>query len=242
MTDPLAPYRADPALALHLIYTNRLMAYGVAARWAVHAFRNPVQSVSLVGDLLRGGDASVLDGPIGTSFAEALVTLARTADLVDEATRLPVPSGGPEPVALADIAERVGRLAGANRAGCVVTWDDGIRGAPAVRAESDLLEQALFNLVLNGMEAAPDGTGQVAVALRLAPDAVTLRVTDNGAGVAPAIADRLFVPGATTKAHRAVAGLGLVAARLIAERSGGSVVRAVEEPGAAFDLTLPRWR
>jgi signal transduction histidine kinase len=67
---------------------------------------------------------------------------------------------------------------------------------------------------------------------------VTVEVTDNGPGIDPAIADKLFTPFATTK--RTGTGLGLTLARRIAREHRGDLFgRTRPEGGACFTLTLP---
>ncbi len=100
------------------------------------------------------------------------------------------------------------------------------------------VEQALANLVLNAIEAAPAGRGVVTVTLERRGDGWAFVVEDNGAGVAPEIADRLFEPFETTKPRGM--GLGLPLAREIAVRHGGALTyRPAEPQGARFELAAP---
>jgi two-component system, NtrC family, nitrogen regulation sensor histidine kinase NtrY len=68
---------------------------------------------------------------------------------------------------------------------------------------------------------------------------VTVTVRDNGPGVAPEIAARLFEPYATTKEHGT--GLGLAIAQRIAIEHDGELSHLASEPGsgATFRLVLP---
>ncbi len=243
MTAPLA--LDDPQVATLAILANRAIAFGTVARWGVHALRNPLQSLSLVGELVRGGDAGALEGPIGANLLGALRQLARAGDVVDEATRLPPPASPAEPVALGDVTDLLERLVGAHRGGAEFEVDPAIRAVPAVRGEPDALLHLLLNLVLNGVESAGEREGaRVRLLVTVTERTVRVRVEDNGPGVAPAMAGRLFEPFATTKTRRAVAGLGLPVARLLAGRAGGTVRYDDAAPpggGAAFTAELVRW-
>jgi len=73
------------------------------------------------------------------------------------------------------------------------------------------VEQAFANLVLNAIEAAPASGGRVAVSLSARDRFAVLAVEDNGPGVDPEIADRLFEPFETTKPRGM--GLGLPLAK-----------------------------
>ena len=68
---------------------------------------------------------------------------------------------------------------------------------------------------------------------------VVVRVSDNGKGVDPAIADRLFEPFATTKSREESSGLGLYVARQIIEQHGGTLTFEAPPSGASFVLRLP---
>lgn len=106
-----------------------------------------------------------------------------------------------------------------------------------VAADPRKLTQVLVNLIQNALDAAP---ARGRVVLRVVPredGGVTFTVDDDGPGLAPEMRDRLFVPGATTKA--AGNGLGLRIARAIAQQHGGSLTIG-EAPGggcrAVFQL------
>jgi two-component system sensor kinase FixL len=110
----------------------------------------------------------------------------------------------------------------------------------SLRANLDRVgvEQAFANLVLNAIEAAPSSGGRVAVSLSARDRFAVLAVEDNGPGVDPEIADRLFEPFETTKPRGM--GLGLPLAKEIAARHGGRLRWLPGFPaGARFELELP---
>ncbi|HUD29928.1 MAG TPA: ATP-binding protein [Novosphingobium sp.] len=101
------------------------------------------------------------------------------------------------------------------------------------------LEQVLVNLLQNAIEAL-DGRPSPRLWLTLEErgDVVQLLVADNGPGIAPELADRLFTPFATSRA--AGLGLGLVIAKDIAEDFGGTLRLLPSAEGACFEITLRR--
>jgi C4-dicarboxylate-specific signal transduction histidine kinase len=114
---------------------------------------------------------------------------------------------------------------------------------PPVHGDANRLEQVLVNLLSNAL----DALRSVKPARRLVVDSfvdggrVCVAVTDNGPGVAPEIADRLFRPFATTKGRRGT-GLGLYISRqLIREAAGdlGLDSASLSARGARFLLWLP---
>lgn len=111
------------------------------------------------------------------------------------------------------------------------------------------LQQILFNLLKNAVEAVPPGTGRVLVESFILqgedpshPQAqvVQINLTDNGPGIAPEIQSRLFEAGATSKAGGR--GLGLHHSRQLVRRYGGAIALAGGPgSGTRATLTWPAW-
>ena len=107
-----------------------------------------------------------------------------------------------------------------------------------IEADPEQIQQVLVNLVLNALDAMPNG-GNLEVELRHCADGfVKLEVHDTGPGIAPELMPHLFEPFVSSK--ETGLGLGLVVSRRIAEAHGGSL-KAVNAPrgGACFELRLP---
>ena len=100
---------------------------------------------------------------------------------------------------------------------------------PMLRAEAGLVEQALFNLIDNGLH---HGGGAVRIGAELGPG-LTLTVADDGPGPSPAIRD--WLAGSDPRPAAGQRGLGLAVARGIARLHGGTLTW---EAGA-FRFTLP---
>jgi two-component system sensor histidine kinase HydH len=99
------------------------------------------------------------------------------------------------------------------------------------------LKSALLNLLLNALQATPPG-GRVEVALGSRPGAVTIAVRDTGAGVPPAIRQRLFEPFASRRPGGT--GLGLAIAHRVVTSHGGTIeVETRVGKGSAFTVFLP---
>ena len=148
----------------------------------------------------------------------------------------------PEPTDANEIMREVRELlspaAGRRRVGVLLELDDGL---PPAALDAPAIHQALTNLVMNAIEAAPERVGLVTLGSRYDParDEVVLTVRDNGAGVPDAVRARLFEPFVSSKGQRGT-GLGLAVARKIAERHGGRLELATStNAGTAFSLFLP---
>jgi two-component system NtrC family sensor kinase len=114
---------------------------------------------------------------------------------------------------------------------------------PAVRCDSQQIQQVVLNLVLNGAEATQTrAERRLAVRTRQAQNgaAVALSVEDNGEGVRPENLSRIFDPFFTTKPEGKGVGLGLAVSYGIVEAHGGDIAVASKPgEGAAFTVTLP---
>ena len=108
----------------------------------------------------------------------------------------------------------------------------------AVEADPDLLDQALINLVKNAFEAVAGGSAPrvVLAAVLDARGRVAITVEDNGPGLAPAVAEQIFVPFYTTKPLGS--GIGLSIVRQIMVAHGGMVEPVPCGVGATFRLTF----
>jgi two-component system C4-dicarboxylate transport sensor histidine kinase DctB len=109
----------------------------------------------------------------------------------------------------------------------------------AVRAERNRLEQVVLNLLQNAIEAL-EGVADPVVSLgvEVKGKQVTIRVTDNGPGVSPAVRQRLFTPFTTDKPDGL--GLGLVISRDIVAAFGGELSLEPSATGARFAIRLAK--
>ncbi len=108
---------------------------------------------------------------------------------------------------------------------------------PLVECDPEQLEQVLLNLMINAVEASPEGE-TVVLSARQDGTKILIQVADHGHGVQPAHVDRLFDPFFTTKEHGT--GLGLPVAHQIVAQMGGRL-SAASNPGQGmtFSVMLP---
>jgi two-component system, NtrC family, sensor kinase len=110
---------------------------------------------------------------------------------------------------------------------------------PPVECFPQQLNQLFMNLLLNAVQAM-EGGGTLTIRLAPAGEEVTVEVTDTGVGIEPAIREKIFEPGFSTKGSRVGMGLGLLISREIVERHGGRIgVRSTPGEGSSFRVDLP---
>jgi signal transduction histidine kinase len=109
---------------------------------------------------------------------------------------------------------------------------------PEISADPDLLHRALQNLVLNAIDAMPQG-GELAIRTTPLGDRIELSVSDTGSGLTQEECGRLFTPYYTTKQHGT--GLGLAIVQSVVSDHGGKIsVESTKEKGTTFRIELPR--
>jgi two-component system sensor histidine kinase PilS (NtrC family) len=160
-----------------------------------------------------------------------------------------------EPVNIGKVARNAANLANAHpdrRDGVSVSCDvsDGID--VTVDGDEDLLHRAVFNLVLNAVQATPPGGDVRVEAMPATTDhvpsglgydsgaAVAIRVSDSGPGIPHEIRDRLFDPFFTTKPGGT--GLGLAVVHRAIEAHRGYILVDSHGRGTRFTIVLPRSR
>ncbi|MBI3514672.1 MAG: histidine kinase [Proteobacteria bacterium] len=115
---------------------------------------------------------------------------------------------------------------------------------PLIRADRDQLMQVVVNLLSNAVKFSPARRGRVRVAVDAAADALELRVSDNGPGIAPGDQDTIFEKfhqvGDPLSGKPQGSGLGLAICRRIVEHLGGRIrVDSAPGAGATFAVQLP---
>jgi two-component system sensor histidine kinase PilS (NtrC family) len=122
----------------------------------------------------------------------------------------------------------------------------------AIEGDEDLLHRAVFNLLLNAVQASPPNREVVLEGGELAPHqlpegqeefshgAFAILVTDKGPGIAPQIRDRLFDPFVTTK--QGGSGLGLSIVQRAVQAHGGIVTVSAPGEETRFTIVLPKSR
>ncbi len=226
----------------------RLASIGEMATGLAHEIRQPLQSMSLSAELaelaLRQGDTEGADGHL----EDIVKQTQRASDLVENLRRFArgTAEGGTQTaIPLGEVVESSLQLARGNLHKAMIDVDVALGDpAPTVVGNAILLEQVLFNLLLNARDAlatrSNGGPRRIRIAaLPEAEGSVRLTVADTGGGIAPEVIKRVFEPFVTTKGPDKGAGLGLSICYGLVKGMGGTIEAHNDAEGAVFTITLP---
>jgi len=108
---------------------------------------------------------------------------------------------------------------------------------PLLRCDSEQLRQVILNLIINAVQAMPQG-GQVTVEAQRQGENLVIRIRDQGTGISAEHVESIYDPFFTTK--QTGTGLGLPIAYQVVEQHGGELVLAENSPeGVCFAISLP---
>jgi len=112
------------------------------------------------------------------------------------------------------------------------------REAPSIRADAEGLQQIFLNLLMNALDAMPEG-GRLKVSIAPVAGGAEVRFADSGDGIPPEAQRRMFDPFFTTKQAGQGHGLGLAVAQGIAQDHGGEISLVRSGPdGSELRVTL----
>jgi nitrogen fixation/metabolism regulation signal transduction histidine kinase len=237
-----------------LVQTERVAAWRELARRLAHELKNPLFPLQLtVENLIRAREFAPDEfdevfrestQTLGMEIANLKTIIGRFSDF----SKMPKPEL--EHIDAKDVIKRVRSLyeaagATANQGATDKTEQTNIHfevnlspDPMPLYVDPELLHRALSNLVLNAMDAMPDG-GTLTLSAKPIANQIEVRVSDTGEGLTPEECERLFTPYYTTKQHGTGLGLAIVQS-VIADHAGTIAVESLRGGGATFVITLPK--
>ncbi|QDU21516.1 sensor histidine kinase [Urbifossiella limnaea] len=226
-----------------LAHLDRLHSAGQLATGLAHEVNQPLAAIGLQAEVAVRLAAETAHGPALAACLEEIAAQSHRAGEIVNSLRRMTARGHPAPAAL-DVNEVV---VGAVR---VVEWEARRAGAavsvqlkeplPPVWGDRVQLEQVVFNLLMNAVQAVTEQAGprDVRVETGAAADVVIVTVRDNGPGLGDDDPDRVFERFYTTKPGGM--GVGLSISRAVVEGHGGKLWAANDPAGGAvFSFHLP---
>ena len=227
-----------------LIQAEKLNAIGQLAASIAHEINNPLAGALVYSKLL-----SKKVGSDSFDKGEALSNLSKIESAVSHCSRLVrglldfSRQSEPllQPVVLSSVIDQSISLVGhqAEMKKVEVTREEA-SSLPMVMADAGQLQQVIINLVVNAIQAMPDG-GKLTIRTSLGDGGyIQVSVQDTGCGIPPENLDKLFTPFFTTKEEVKGVGLGLAVSYGIIERHGGRIeVQSEVGQGSTFTVHLP---
>src|SRR5208283_1904926 len=233
--------------------SRRLSASGRLTRGVAHEVKNPINAIVLHLQLLQnklqqddpetrrhmdiiGNEIHRLDRVV-----QILVDFTRPRDLRLEDVDLRKLLESVSVLAAPDAASHGVRiiLQPAETAGSPSPTDPLLDEPLMVRVDSDLMKQAILNLVLNGVQSMTEG-GTLTLAARRDDEMILAEVRDQGCGIPPAAQEKIFELYFTTKGDKGGSGIGLAQTYQIMQWHYGSVeFETIVGTGTTFRLRLP---
>jgi signal transduction histidine kinase len=231
---------------------DRLAAVGEMAAVMAHEIKNPLAGIEVLAGLLRrkapqNDDVQALvkdiisEAKLANAIVQEVLAFVRPVRLQVDRTSL-----------AEALASAVVMADGKATRGSIVV-DTSLPGdLPPLGADQHQLTQVFANLLINAYEAL-EGRGRIAISATLARtaaegallpdghqpvDTVVIDVADDGPGMVPGVAEKIFNPFFTTKAQGS--GLGLAIVRKIVDAHEGRIdMSTADGRGTRFRVTLP---
>jgi len=228
-----------------LVQTERVAAWRELARRLAHELKNPLFPLQLtVENLIRARAQNpeqfeeVFRESSQTLLSE-ISNLNRIIGRFSEFSKMPQPQW--QRVQINEIVTAVAQLfqaqlqaPGKAPISCELQLDNKIE---AIAADPELLHRAISNLVLNAMDAMPNG-GKLTLRTRRQDVGAIVEVDDTGTGLTREECERIFTPYYTSKQHGTGLGLAIVQS-VISDHHGRISVRSEPGSGTAFIIELP---
>jgi two-component system nitrogen regulation sensor histidine kinase NtrY len=225
------------------IQAERVAAWRELARRLAHELKNPLFPLQItIENLQRARGSNEFDEVFAESTATLLAELGNLKTIVgrfSDFAKMPTPQF--ETVDVNEVVRSVMKLYDARFQAngrpkiepVLELDDDNVR----VSADPEQLRRAFGNLVLNAMDAMPEG-GTLRVRTARHDDGVRIEISDTGQGLTEEECARLFTPYYTTKQHGTGLGLAIVQS-VVSDHQGKIAVVSQPGRGATFVIDLP---
>jgi len=218
--------------------SRRLAAIGRLTSGVAHEVKNPINAIVVHLELLREKMRE-----IDPDTRRHMDIIGREIHRLDRVVQVLVDFNRPVELRLVDfdlrrLVEDVVLLAAPEAARQGVRLETRLASTPLpVRADSDLIKQALLNVILNGVQAMNEG-GVLNIAAGRQDAAATIEVRDEGGGIPPEVRDKVFNLYFTTK--KTGSGIGLAMSYRVLQLHNGAIDFVTEMGrGTTFRLLLP---
>jgi signal transduction histidine kinase len=214
---------------------DRLSAMSQLTRGVAHEIKNPLNAITV--------HLEVLNQRIGADEAPELNVIRAEIARLNRIVKTFLDFNRPvdlrlRRIDLNEMVSEIAKLIGPEASAHDVTVVSELFGRPVwIDADRDLLKQAFLNVVMNALEAMPDG-GRLTVSCSLGGGVCRVGISDTGPGIAPEIRDKIFNLYFTTKGNGSGIGLAM-AYRFMQLHDGRMTFSSESGQGATFIFELP---
>jgi len=227
-----------------LVQAHKLKAVGTLTAGVAHELNNPINNIMITAAILEE-DFKTLSDDEKIDMAKDLVDQAQRSqkivrNLLDFARESEIKT---ELLHVRDLIEEVLRLASNQiKLTKVKLKRNYAANLPSIHGDKAQLNQVFLNIVLNAMDAMPEG-GILTISTGLSQEYVMVEVSDSGVGIPEHILPSIFDPFFTTKTTGKGTGLGLSVSLGIIRKHGGDIrVKSRVNEGTTFTVLLPMAR
>lgn len=226
-----------------LLQSRKMASIGTFTSGIAHELNNPINNASLIVEsLIEYGD-TLSPAERRELYDDLMAQAERSSEIVKNLLEFSrTDQGHFSTISIKDMVEKTKRLLKnelkLKRVNLHVRIQENI---PKLWIDQSRLQQALLNLLLNGIQAMPDG-GELTLIIERDPDSgdVRIDVKDTGVGIPEEQLDSVFDPFFTTKKEGDGTGLGLsVTYNIIQQHNGRIQVESKKGIGTCFSIFLP---
>ena len=226
-----------------LLQSRKLASIGTFTSGIAHELNNPINNISLIVDsLIEDGDSLSPEESMKL-YNDLMDQAERSSEIVKNLLEFSrADQDHFEDISMEEMIKKTERLLKNELNIKRVNFHTRIQeNLPKVRIDKGRLQQALVNLLLNSIQAMPDG-GELTLTVEPDPESDNIRmdIRDTGTGIPREQLDSIFDPFFTTKKEGEGTGLGLSVTYNIIQRHNGRItVESTVGRGTCFSIFLP---
>jgi PAS domain S-box-containing protein len=223
-------------LERQLLQSEKLASIGRLAAGVAHEISNPLTNISLYTEmLLKKADNPKIREKLTVIEDQVSIAASIIRNLLDFSSRIKPEL---EITDVNNVLRKTLQMVSFHLKNIKVT-EDFNPDLPKIYADPGQLQQAFTNIIINGIQAMPDG-GELRISTRFEKPCIIVSISDTGHGIAKEHIDKIFDPFFTTKGVGKGVGLGLsVSHRIIEGHEGTIEVESELGKGSTFRIKLP---
>ncbi len=223
----------------HIMANETFRSLGAYLEIAAHQMKEPLQAVA------TGVAALAADGGLPEAARRQVAALKTNLERLNGTLRHLAGYGlnkpGRAPFSVNVLLHEAILLCRRRAAEKTISFEERYGVVPPVMGSATRVHQAIFNIIVNAVEAMPFGGGTIVVETTHENDRVIARVRYSGIGIRPEHMPHIFEPFFTTKPEKKGVGLGLWAARQMLDIVGADVtVKSTPLQGTEVTLSFPQ--